>query len=136
MSHVSHVMTASHLKAIQPTFTNGIPYHVIDQAVLQNLTEIVNKYSRPFDPRLPELDQAFLRLNVIIRHKRSGDVHAMMGEALTQRSITDEIDRVKAQIKTDNPDCIYSDAIVTAWILNEWDRFAVVFELNLLVSNA
>ena len=133
MSTVSHVMTASHLKAIQSTFENGIPYHVTDSVEVQKLVEMVNKYARPFDPRLPELDQAFLRLNVNIRHKRNGEIHSRQGAALTQVSMTKEIDRVVEQIKTEDPNGTYNEPVLKAWILNEWDRYSVVFELNLMV---
>lgn len=134
MSQVSHVMTASHLKAIQPTFANGIPYHVVELPEVQKLLELIDRYSRPFDPRLPELEQAFLRLNVIVRHKRSGDIYSMAGGALPQRSMSAEITTALEQIKTSNPDNVISEPIVTAWILNEWDRWSVVIELNLMME--
>lgn len=135
MSLVSHVMTASHLKAIQPIFTNGIPYHVTDEAEVKTLLGLIDKYSRLFDPRLPELDQAFLRLNVIIRHKSNGDVWSMAGGALPQRSMSAEIDAALEQIKEANPDSAFSEQVVVAWVLNEWDRFSVVVELNLMMES-
>lgn len=136
MSLVSHVMTASHLKAIQPTFENGIPCHITDPEQVNKLLELVNKYARPFDPRLPELDHAFLRLNVNIRHKRNGDIWGMSGAAQSQRSISNEITQVIEQLKTTNPEHMYSEQTLVAWVLNEWDRFSVVFELNLIMESS
>lgn len=129
MNPVSHVMTTSHLTKIQPIFDNGICYHITVPERVAELTTLVNKYARPFDPSLPEAGTAYLRLNTTTKKSPNSESWQMGGGALVVNSIDDQIESAKAAILSANPEHEIADTLVTAWILNEWDRFSVVFEL-------
>jgi hypothetical protein len=135
MSQVSHVMIASHLKALQTTFDNGISYHVTQPERVQELLALVDRYAKPFDPRIQESGTAFLRLNVTVKRAPNDLPWSMSGGALMQRSMTDEISQAVTLTETNNPNINVTEQQLTAWVLNEWDRYSVVFELVLTVKD-
>lgn len=134
MSPISHVMTASHLTKIQPTFDNGICYHITVPERVDELTAMVNKYARPFDPKMPEAGTAYIRLNTTTKKSPNSESWQISGGALVVNSIDDQIESAKALVLTNNPEHEIVDTLVTAWILNEWDRFSLVFELYVTIK--
>ncbi len=130
----SHAMTASHLKAIQSSFDNGICYHITVPEKVDELLKLVDKYAKPLDYGVPTCGTAFLRLNTTIKKDPNKDPWQMSGGALTQDSMTREVeDRIKTILDA-NPDYEVADRSLTAWVLNEWERYSVVFELMLTVK--
>lgn len=135
MASISHVMTASHLTEITPVFDVGVVYHFTDQAKVNQLLGLVDKYARPYGPHVMEKGTAFLRLNTNIKRANLSAPWSMMGGALSCPSMSDEIANQLKQITKNHPDFEIVDQLLTAWIINEWDRYSVVFELNVTVKD-
>lgn len=134
MPLLSHVMTASHLQAIQKSFDNGIVYHITIPEKVEALKQLVNKYNRKLDYGMPTSGTAFLRLNYAIKQTPNKESWQMGGGALCYDTVDEQIAQVLSTLAEQRPDVEVTEQLLTAWIINEWERYSVVFELNITVK--
>lgn len=132
---VSHVMTAAHLQKFQVKWDNGIPYHFTDPVRVKELSELVSKAAVPLDYGLPTSGTAFLRLNVTVKKNPNRDAWQLSGGAITKASVQESVDDAIANVIKANPDYVVKDTLLTAWVLNEWERYSVVFELVITIGS-
>jgi hypothetical protein len=128
-------MTAKHLAEINPNFDIGVVYHLTEASKVDQLLVLVDKYARPYGPHVMEKGTAFLRLNINIRRANNSAPWSMTGGALSRSSMSEEIAVQLQSIEANNPTFEITNKLLTAWVLNEWDRYSVVFELNVTVED-
>lgn len=132
---ITRVMTASHLQAIQQTFDNGICYHITVPERVDQLTAMVSKYARPLDCGIPTSGTAFLRLNTTVKIYPNKESWSLAGGAIVHDTVQEAIDHSIATVLHDKSNMVVAEQSLTAWILNEWDRYVVAFELQLTLKD-
>ena len=127
----SRVMTASHLSAINPTFDNGIVYHYGVEEKVNEVIKIVDKYNRVLDYGMPISGTAFIRLNTTVKRDQNSAPWAISGGAMVRETIGAEVEHSIENILSLNPGYVVAKQLLTLNIVNEWDRYVIVFELYL-----
>ena len=130
MQH-SRAMTASNLKSISPTFDNGIVYHYTEEEKVNEIIKLVDKYNRVLDYGMPTSGTAFLRMNTTVRRDKNSAPWAISGGAMTLDSVAGEAIRSIELVLKNNPEYKLDKQHMSVNIINEWDRYVVVFELYL-----
>lgn len=129
----SYAMTAAHLLKFQTQWSTGVPYHFTYPDKVQELVDLVTRAAEPLSYDTPTCGTAFLRLNYIIKEAPNKESWQYGGGALTSNDVTAHIERLKTTIVPDGKEL--KDTQLTAWIVNEWERFSIVFELVLIVGD-
>ena len=127
----SRVMTASQLNAINPSFDNGIVYHFGVDTKVQEIIKIVDRYNRVVDHGMPVSGTAFIRINTTVKRDKNSAPWAITGGAMTRESIGAEVEHSIETVLQLNPEHEIAKQLLTVNIVNEWDRYVVVFELYL-----
>lgn len=131
---VSHVMTAAHLQKFQVKWDYGVPYHFTEASRVQELVDLVTRAAVPCDYNIPTSGTAFLRLNTIIKEAPNKESWIYGGGALVSPDVKGHIEDAKRRAVAEQPDKEVKDTLLTAYVLNEWERFSVVFELVITIG--
>lgn len=131
---ISHVMTAAHLQRFQVKWDYGVPYHFTDPSRVQELVDIVTRTAVPCDYNIPTCGTAFLRLNTIVKEFPNKESWIYGGGALTSPDVQGQIEAAKLRALLGQPGKEVKDTLLTANVINEWERFSVVFELVITVG--
>lgn len=129
----SHVILANHLMGISSTFDNGVVYYYTHTKQIAQLVELVRKNAQPLDYGIPTSGTVFLRLNYKVRSKEI-PTPLIGGGAITQPDVAMEILDVIKQVSESNPGRIIEEGNLSATILNDWGRYSLVFELDIMVK--
>lgn len=127
----SRAMTASHLSKINQTFDNGIVYHYTVEEKVNEIIAIVDKYNRILDYSMPTSGTAFVRINTTVKRDKNSAPWTITGGAMVRESIGAEVEHSIAEVLKQNPEHALTKQLLTVNIVNEWDRYVVVFELQL-----
>lgn len=127
----SRALTAAHLSKINQVFDNGIVYHYGDEVKVNEIIAIVDKYNRELDYGMPTSGTAFVRINTTVKRDKNSVPWAVTGGAMTHESIGAEVKHSIETVLKLNPEHVLTKQLLTVNIINEWDRYVVVFELYL-----
>ena len=127
----SRVMTASQLSSINQSFDNGIVYHYGVEEKVQEIIKIVDKYNRVLDYGMPTSGTTFIRINTTVKRDQNSAPWAISGGAMVRESISAEVEQSIENTLKLNPEHEIVKQLMTVNIINEWDRYVVVFELYL-----
>lgn len=127
----SRAMTASHLNKINLTFDNGIVYHYSVEEKVKEIVAIVDKYNHELDYGMPTSGTAFIRINTTVKRDKNSVPWTVTGGAMVRETISSEVEHAIAEVLKLNPEHTVTKQMLTVHILNEWDRYVVVFELLL-----
>lgn len=131
---ISHVMTAAHLQRFQVKWDYGIPYHFTEPSRVQELVDLVTRTAVPCDYNIPTCGTAFLRMNTIVKEAPNKESWIYGGGALVTNDVQATIEAAKVRALESSPDKEIKGTTLTAYVLNEWERFSVVFELVITIG--
>lgn len=133
MSH-AFAMVAKHLMKIRTSFDNGIPYHFTEPSKVMEIKDLVSRCAERLDYSLPTSGTAHLRMNTIVKEFPNKESWQYGGGVLTSENIDAQIEEAKQRTLKANPGKVVRDVGLTCYILNEWERYSVVFELVITVG--
>jgi len=133
MSH-AYAMVAKHLTSISPTFDNAIPYHYTDPAKVDQIKSLVTKCAEKLDYGLPTCGTAHLRMNVIVKESPNKDTWQYSGGVLISHDVDAQIEAACERTLQANPGKEIKGTSLSCHILNEWERYSLVFELVITVG--
>lgn len=131
---IAYAMVAKHLMSICQSFDNGIPYHFTDPNKVNEIKALVTKCATHLDYGLPSCGTAYLRMNVIIKEFPNKESWQYSGGVLTHHDVDAQIEAACERALSANPGKVIKDRLLTCHILNEWERYSVVFELVITVG--
>lgn len=136
MSVKSHAMVAKHLAKINQNFENGIVYHYTKPEQVEEIKDLVKRAAEPLDYGLPTSGTAHLRLNVIVKKTPDKLSWQYSGSCLTSPDLDLLVEQAKAVALANNPNNKIQSESLQCYILNEWERYSVVFELQINLEDA
>ena len=133
MNH-AFAMTARHLMTIRRQFDNGIPYHFADLETVTAIKDLVKRAATKLDYNLPTSGTAHLRMNTIVKESPNKESWQYGGGVLTSEDLDAQIAAACDRTLAANPGKVLKGTTLTCHILNEWERYSVVFELVITVG--
>lgn len=133
MSH-AYAMVARHLMKISTCFDNGIPYHYTDPVRVNEIKDIVKRCATKLDYGLPTSGTAHLRLNYVVKEGAIKESWSHGGGVLTSEDVDAQVEAICQRVLAANPGKVIKSTQLTCSILNEWERYVVVFDLGIMVG--
>ncbi len=131
---IAYAMTAKHLGIINQNFDNGIPYHYTDPKKVDEIKALVKKTATQLDYSLPTCGTAHLRLNTIIKEFPNKESWQYGGGVLTSEDVDAQIAMACERAMASKPGKVLKDTSLACYILNEFERYVVVFDLVITVG--
>lgn len=132
----SYAFVAKHLTQLKPSYDCGVFYHFTTDDKVAEMKALVKRVAEPFDYSLPTCGTAHPRLNVIVKQFPNKESWQYSGGALTTPDVDALIDTARDVALHNNPNTRIKSETLTCSVLNEWERYAVVFELQLNLEAA
>lgn len=133
MSH-AFAMTARHLMSIRQQFDNCIPYHFTDPETVTAIKDLVKRAATRLDYSLPTSGTAHLRLNTIVKESPNKESWQYGGGVLTSEDLDAQIAAACERTLAANPGKEVKGTTLACHILNEFERYSVVFEVVITVG--
>lgn len=133
MSH-AFAMTARHLMSIRQQFDNGVPYHFTDPKTVDDIKALVKRAATQLDYSLPTNGTAHLRMNTIVKESPNKESWQYGGGVLTSGDVDAQIADACKRTLANNPGKVVKGTTLACHILNEWERYSLVFELVITVG--
>lgn len=131
---VAYAMVAKHLMAIRQSFDNGIPYHFTDPAKVDEIKALVKRAATKLDYGMPTCGTAYLRMNTIVKEFPNKESWQYGGGVLTSEDVDAQIKAACDRTLAANPGKEIKGTTLTCHVLNEWERYSLVFELVITVG--
>lgn len=131
---IAYAMVAKHLMKVKTVFECGIPHMFSDQAKVEELKALVKKCATQLDYTMPTFGMAHLRLNTIIKEFTNKESWQYGGGVLISGDVDAQIEAACQRALDANPGKAIKSKTLTCGIINEWERYSVVFELVIEVG--
>lgn len=131
----SYVMQAKHLAQLRVIYDNGIPYHFNNEDDVNKIKAIITENAVKLEYGIPESGIAYLRINVLVKDSADGKLITCSGGALTSEKVDIQLEQMKQIAIETYSDKVIKEQKLTVSILNEWERYSLVFDLILTMNN-